>query len=90
VSQLPAWLLRKLETQLWFKNLLIKSPNEVICQVCALMIHWVGLSKKDLQDLLQESAKLLLRDVSAKLENMVDEQEEDNDEELGRNQGGRQ
>jgi hypothetical protein len=54
------------------------------------MIHWVGLSKKDLQDLLQESAKLLLRDVSAKLENMVDEQEEDNDEELGRNQGGRQ
>jgi hypothetical protein len=80
----------KARNTIMVKDVMIKSLNEVLCQVCALMIHRVGLSKKDLQDLMQESAKLLLRAVSAKLENMVDEQEEDNDEELGRNQGGRQ
>lgn len=45
-----------------FENVLIKSPVEVVCHACLLISFWVGLSKKELQDLLQ-GAKLLLRAV---------------------------
>jgi hypothetical protein len=32
-----------------FDNILIKSPNEIICHASALMISSVGLSKRELQ-----------------------------------------
>jgi hypothetical protein len=48
-----------------FEKILIKSPNEIICHVCALISSWTGLNKQDLQDLLQ-GAKLLVRAVSGR------------------------
>jgi hypothetical protein len=63
-----------------FDNILIKSPNEIICHVCALMISWAGLSKRELQDLIQEGAKLLVRAASVKLDaRVVDQVEEENE-----------
>ena len=43
-----------------FDEILIKSPNEIICHIGALISSWAGLSKKELQDLLQEGAGLLV------------------------------
>lgn len=47
---------------------MIKSPYEILCNPCALIKMWAGLSKKELCDLLQEGAKLLMKVVSSKLE----------------------
>jgi hypothetical protein len=48
-----------------FDEILIKSPNEIICHIGALISSWAGLSKKELQDLLQEGAGLLVRAASS-------------------------
>jgi hypothetical protein len=54
--------------------------KEVICHAYALMISCAGLSKKDLQDLIQEGAKLLVRPASVKLDAYVaDQDNEEND-----------
>lgn len=60
-----------------FENVIIKSPKEIICHACALMISWVGLSKKELQDLIQEGAKLLVRAASVKLDAPAGDQDDD-------------
>lgn len=41
--------------------MLVKSPNEIISHAGLLIFSWAGLGKKELQDLLQEGAKLLVR-----------------------------
>jgi hypothetical protein len=64
-----------------FENILIKSPNEIICRASALMISWAGLSKRELQGLIQEGTKLLVRAASVKLDaRVVDQVEEENDD----------
>lgn len=65
---------------MYFENVLIKSPNEIICHASALMIYWAGLSKKELQCLIQ-GAKLQVRTASIKLDAPVGDQvDEDEDE----------
>lgn len=42
--------------------MLVNSPNEIVCHAGSLVSSWAGLiSKKELQDLLQEGAKMLVR-----------------------------
>jgi hypothetical protein len=48
------WAIWKARNKMCFEKILIKSSNEIICHVCALISSWIGLSKRDLQDLLQE------------------------------------
>jgi hypothetical protein len=48
------------------------------------MTHWAGLSKKELQDLVQEGAKLLMKAACAKLGNGDEDRDEDDDEERDR------
>jgi hypothetical protein len=40
--------------------MLVNSPNEIVCHAGSLVSSWEGLSKKELQDLLQECAKMLV------------------------------
>jgi hypothetical protein len=40
--------------------MLVNSPNEIVCHAGSLVSSWAGLSKKELQDLLQECAKRLV------------------------------
>jgi hypothetical protein len=58
-----AGLPRRLEIRRVFKK---KSPNEIIYRACALISVWAGIMKKELQDLLQEEAKLLVWAVSGR------------------------
>lgn len=58
--QLSAGRFRKRETKCDFDNVLINSPLEIICYASALMNYCAGLSKKELQDLIQDVAKLLV------------------------------
>jgi hypothetical protein len=44
-----------------FVDVLIKSPYEILCHACALVKTWPGLRKKELCELLQEGAKLLMK-----------------------------
>jgi hypothetical protein len=74
----------KARNKMCFENALIKSPNEILCHACALMTHWAGISKKELQDLLQEGAKLLMKAACVKLGNGDDNCDEDDDEERER------
>ena len=50
----------KRETKCDFDNVLINSPLEIICYASALMNYYACLSKKELQDLTQDVAKLLV------------------------------
>jgi hypothetical protein len=43
------WAIWKSRNRMCFENILIKSPNEIICHASALMILWTGLSKRELQ-----------------------------------------
>lgn len=55
--------------------ILINSSKDIICHACALMKFWTGLSKKELQDLIQKGAKLLVRATSLKLDAPKDNRE---------------
>jgi hypothetical protein len=44
----------------------VNSPVEIVCHACALIFNWAGLSKKELQDLLHDGAKLLLKAANAR------------------------
>jgi hypothetical protein len=46
------WANWKAINKICFDKILIKSPNEIICHIGALISSWAGLSKKELQDLL--------------------------------------
>lgn len=54
------WALWKARNNVCFENIVIKSPLKIVCHACALIIKWEGLSK-ELQDLLHDGAKLLLK-----------------------------
>lgn len=56
----------RLETRHVFQKKIIKSSSEIICHACALIWVWAGLIKKELQDLLQEEAKLLVQATSGR------------------------
>lgn len=70
------------------ENILIKSPIQVICHTCALIYYWAGLRKNELQDLLQEGAKLLVRVAHARTDHQMvgygddEEVEMDSEEDL--------
>ena len=76
------WEIRKARNNMCFENIIIKSHKEVICHICALIISCVGLSKKDLQDLLQ-GAKLLVRDANARLDNRIMDTDDDETGDMG-------
>jgi hypothetical protein len=50
-----------------FENIVIKSHVEIVCHACTLMMKWIGLSKKKLQDLLHDGAKVLLKAANARI-----------------------
>jgi hypothetical protein len=50
-----------------FENIVIKLPVEIVCHACALIMKWAALSKKELQDLLCNGAKLLLKAANARI-----------------------
>lgn len=60
------WAIWKARNKMCFDHVLVNSPNEIICHAGALVSSWAGLSKKELQDLLQEGAKMLVRAASAR------------------------
>jgi hypothetical protein len=53
------WAIWKARNRMCFENDLIISTNDIMCHASALILSWTALSKKELQDLLQEGAKLL-------------------------------
>jgi hypothetical protein len=48
------WALWKARNNVCFENIVIKSPVEIVCHACALILNWACLSKKELQDLLHD------------------------------------
>jgi hypothetical protein len=80
------WSIWKARNKMCLENILIKSPNEILCHAYALMTYWAGLSKKELKDLLQDGAKLLMKAACAKLGSGRDEYAEDEDKERDRQQ----
>jgi hypothetical protein len=41
------WAIWKARNKACFKEILIKSPRDIICHACALMSYWAGLSNWD-------------------------------------------
>jgi hypothetical protein len=68
-----------------FERILNKSPKEIICHACALMIFFWGgggmFKQKELQDLIKVGAKLLVRAASVKLDAPDDNQKVEDFEE---------
>jgi hypothetical protein len=52
---------------------LSNSPNDIICHASACIYHWAGLSKKEIQDLLQEGARLLVGVANAKMNDQIED-----------------
>jgi hypothetical protein len=61
------WVLWKARNKACFENIVINSPMEIVCHACALIMKWAGLSKRELQYLLHDGAKLLLKAANAKI-----------------------
>jgi hypothetical protein len=61
------WALWKARNKACFENIVINSPVEIVCHACALIMKWAGLSKRELQDLSHDGAKLLLKAANAKI-----------------------
>lgn len=61
------WALWKARNNVYFENIVTKSPVEIVCHTCALIMKWAGLSKKELQDLLHDGVKLLLKVANARI-----------------------
>jgi hypothetical protein len=60
------WALWKARNNVCFQNIVVNSPVEFVCHACALIFNWAGLSKKELQDLLHDGVKLLLKAANAR------------------------
>jgi hypothetical protein len=61
------WALWKARNKVCFENIVINSSVEIVCHACTLIMKWTGLSKRELQDLLHDGAKLLLKAANAKI-----------------------
>ena len=55
------WAIWKSRNRAVFYKKLIKSPLEIVCHACALMIYWSGLYAELDQDQLVEGANTMLR-----------------------------
>lgn len=66
------WDIWEARNRMCFENVLINSPNDIIWPACALITYWTRLSKKELQDLLQEGARLLVHVANAKVDNLIE------------------
>lgn len=55
------WAIWKSRNKAVFENKAVKSPLEIICYACALMIFWSGLFAEDEKEQLIEGANTMLR-----------------------------